>query len=55
MVDMANLDIQVNWWISPSLVHAAVLPGSGVRGHKTTRNFLSHIKWHKIIHWTRFL
>jgi len=24
-------------------------------GHKTTWNFLSHIKWRQIIQWTRFM
>ena len=33
---------------------AVALPGSGAREHKTTWNFLSHVKWREIIHRTRF-
>jgi len=31
---------------------AVVLPGSGVRGTKLQENYMSHVKWPKVIQWT---
>jgi len=51
-------EAQDHWtiWTARSYTTAAVASlGSGTRGHETTWNFLSHIKWREIIHWTTFV
>jgi len=41
--------------VAEAVAEAVASSGSGARGHKTTWNFLSHIKWREIIHWTRII